>query len=277
MNAQRKKAPPCGELDGALNGSTEKNSYSAAGATASPALRSTKDSPFCWQSKIALKLITETLEESGHATSARSVYLALTELASDAQSDTFQVRKALIAHRSSVSVSTVSRLLPKLEELGLIKIERASVGAGSSGTIKAPNFYYLLPIGNGDATSIGHGRHKPSNPDRVEESKKNLRTRHGHEDKAHAHASRASATAPAPSPEGLEELSDDERAIVTAYNATLVPLGWKRLNKITAAVLDLLPRNSPDEWRDFFESIANAPRDQWPHHRTFVRLHWDNY
>ncbi len=271
-----KKASPCGELDGA-NGSAEKNSYSAAGATASPALRSTKDGPFCWQNKKALKLITEAFAESNQAVSARSVYVALTELASDAQSDTFTVNKALVGFKAGTSVKTVERVLNGLEELGLVKVDRGFVGTGS-GTIRAANTYTLLPIRHDDATSLRHGGKPTSKSDRVEESKKNLRTRHGHEE--HAHATRASATAAAPSPEGLEELSDDERAIIVDYNTTLVPLGWKRLNRITPAVLEVLRRDSAadaDVWRTFFESIANAPRDQWPHHRTFVRLHWDYY
>jgi hypothetical protein len=131
--------------------------------------RNIKNGPFCWQDKATLKLITETFAESNQAVSARSLYLALSELASDEQSETFKARKALIAHRAGLSVKTVERLLHGFEQLGLVKVDRGLAKAGS-GSIKSPNTYTLLAMRHGDATSMRHGGKHASKSDKVEES-----------------------------------------------------------------------------------------------------------
>ncbi len=109
MNRPRKKSAARLQRNGA-NESTS-DSYSAAGAPASPDTSRSINDPFCWQNKKVLTHITETFAESDRAASARSVYLALSEVASDEQSDTFQVSKALIAHKAGVSIKTVQRSL----------------------------------------------------------------------------------------------------------------------------------------------------------------------
>jgi len=55
-----------------------------------------------------------------------SLYVALTELASDEHSETFTASKALIAHKAGLSVKTVERLLRGFEEMGLVKIDRTA-------------------------------------------------------------------------------------------------------------------------------------------------------
>jgi hypothetical protein len=133
--------------------------------------RPCKERPWCWQEKTALKMITEQFAESNQAVSARSVYVAMTELASDHQSDTFTVSKALIAHKAGVSVKTVERLLNGFEQLALIRIDRNVVTA-SAGAIKSANTYTLLPVRHSDVTPMRHGRQTVSKSDKVEESGK---------------------------------------------------------------------------------------------------------
>src|SRR5437773_6254345 len=98
--------------------------------------RQIKSAPFCWQHKEPLQMITETFSESDQAASARSVYLALTELASDNGSERFTATKALIAHRAGLSISTTERLLKGFEQINLVAITRNRIGAW-----KQPNSY----------------------------------------------------------------------------------------------------------------------------------------
>jgi hypothetical protein len=132
--------------------------------------RQIKDAPWCWQQKHVLRMITDAFSESEQAASARSLYVALTELASDNGSETFTVTKALIAHKAGLSVSTVQRVLKGFEQLGVVHIE-GQFAERNSGAIRAPNTYMLLALGHGDATTLGHGR-SGSNPDKVKESEK---------------------------------------------------------------------------------------------------------
>ena len=66
-------------------------------------------------------------EKAGRSSSARSLYLALCEIASDRQSDRYNTSQPEIAIRAGLSVATVRRLLPVFKHLGLVKIERNSV------------------------------------------------------------------------------------------------------------------------------------------------------
>jgi hypothetical protein len=73
-------------------------------------------------------MITDVFTENfGSASAARSIYVALTEIASDRQSDTFDASHAAIAHRAGLSVATVKRVLPIFRDLGLVVIKRNSV------------------------------------------------------------------------------------------------------------------------------------------------------
>ena len=63
---------------------------------------------------------------SGSVNAARSIYLALAEIASDKQRETFDASQADIAHRAGLSVATVKRILPTFQKLGLIRVKRNS-------------------------------------------------------------------------------------------------------------------------------------------------------
>ncbi|HWX16594.1 MAG TPA: helix-turn-helix domain-containing protein [Chthoniobacterales bacterium] len=73
-------------------------------------------------------MIADVFEStSGSVNAARSIYLALSEIASDRQSETFDATQADIAHRAGLSVATVKRILPNFQKLGLIRVKRNSI------------------------------------------------------------------------------------------------------------------------------------------------------
>lgn len=92
-------------------------------------------------------MITETFSESKQAASARSIYVALTELASDLRTESFTANKALIAHRAGVSVKTAETLLKGLHSIGVIHVETQRQER-NAGAIKAANVYTLRAIRN---------------------------------------------------------------------------------------------------------------------------------
>jgi hypothetical protein len=133
--------------------------------------RDIRDGPFCWFSKQAMRMIAENFAESKQVASARCVYVALCELASDAAAATFTETEALIAHKAGVSVKTVERVLPGLVELGVLRIETATVS--NQVHLKAPSRYTLLSIRLGDASMrLGEGLTKSDKVEQVEQKNK---------------------------------------------------------------------------------------------------------
>jgi hypothetical protein len=87
-----------------------------------------KREPFCWIEKRKLRMIGDVFsEKAGRSSSARSLYLALCEIASDRQRDRFDVSQPEIATRAGLSVATAKRILPVVGQLGLVKIKRNSI------------------------------------------------------------------------------------------------------------------------------------------------------
>lgn len=82
-----------------------------------------KREPFCWLEKRKLRIIADVFGEGrlGALTSARSVYLALSEIASDRQNNTFIVTTSYIAQRAGVASKTVRRVIKILKRLGFLK------------------------------------------------------------------------------------------------------------------------------------------------------------
>jgi len=126
------------------------------------AKRDTKDGPFCWQSKAALKRILDSFDDDeGRACRTRSVYLALCEIASDEGAAQFIVSKGLLAFRAGLSARTVQRVFPDLEKAGVLTIERNATGLKASSrytllAVPAPKGHNVSTIGHGVST-IGHG------------------------------------------------------------------------------------------------------------------------
>ncbi len=80
--------------------------------------RNIKDAPFCWQHKEALQRIRDYLEDGhGHCALTLSVYVALSQLASDAHSQTFTAPISEIARRAAVSYRTAAGVLKRFEAL----------------------------------------------------------------------------------------------------------------------------------------------------------------
>jgi hypothetical protein len=101
-------------------------------------LRKASDSPFCWQSKAALRLIRESLDKERTVASGIAVYVALTEIASDQQSETFITTEAWVAMKAGVSVKTASDRIKDLVVIGLVKVSTAK--------LKAPSTFTLLSV-----------------------------------------------------------------------------------------------------------------------------------
>jgi hypothetical protein len=104
---------------------------------------------FCWQEKTALRKIREACGNVGDGASTLATYTALTEIASDKQSDNFQSTQEYIAGKACLSLATVKRRLKLLSELGLIEITVPK--------LRAPGIYRLLQIAHNEL-AIAQGR-----------------------------------------------------------------------------------------------------------------------
>ena len=82
---------------------------------------------FCVVEKAKLRMIEDIFTENtglGSLESARSVYLALCEIASDFErNDNLEISQEAIARRTGLARSTVQRILPVFARLGLIRIK----------------------------------------------------------------------------------------------------------------------------------------------------------
>jgi hypothetical protein len=79
---------------------------------------------FAWQDKKALDAIRNGFDGSSLGMAALAVYVALTELASDNESQSFVETLGRISEKSGASVATVKRVLPVLEMLRVVEIVR---------------------------------------------------------------------------------------------------------------------------------------------------------
>jgi hypothetical protein len=101
-------------------------------------IRQIKDAPFCWQHKPALRLIRDSFDTEKTVASALGVYLALTEIASDKESEIFETTHGWLAQKSGLSARTVQNRLAGLSQIGLVKV--------STPALKSPSTYRLLPV-----------------------------------------------------------------------------------------------------------------------------------
>ena len=100
-----------------------------------------KCEPFCWLEKPKLRNLAEVFAEGrlGSLAAARSVILALSEIASDKQRDTFPASTSYIAHRGGVSSKTVQRTIKILKQLGFVHVQPRSENG-----LKVANEYTLI-------------------------------------------------------------------------------------------------------------------------------------
>jgi hypothetical protein len=189
--------------------------------------RSTKDGPFCWQNKNILRSIRDYFDATNNVSSALAVYVALTEIASDKQSEVFDRRIGDIAMRAGVSYRTASKVLHRLESLSLIAITRHKV----SGTNEnAPSTYRLLGFSNNCPTS-GNGTEPKSFPREIEEIPEDP-----FEDTHH-------------SDEWRLAYGEDELQVIDLYNEICVPRGWRCVNKFSEGL------------REAIEIVVGCPED----------------
>lgn len=135
-----------------------------------PPCRDIGDGPWAWQEKNMLRLIRDRFAEVNGAAAALVVYLALTELASDEQAETFIATKAKIASRAGLSYRKTADTLKALEAIGVVYIEAQKAAKAHNAQIKAPNRYTLTTIGTACLTTIGTDGKQDSFADMDEES-----------------------------------------------------------------------------------------------------------
>ena len=66
----------------------------------------TPEPPYCWQSKVARRFICEHFDGDSFGASCLGVYAALTEIASDEESETFTTQQSHIAKKACLGVRT---------------------------------------------------------------------------------------------------------------------------------------------------------------------------
>ncbi len=118
-----------------------------------PQQRAQTDGPWCWQNKTARRLIRKRFSELNCISSALSVYDALCELASDAQSDSFEMATPTIAETAGVGTRTAQGILPKLVVFGFIEIATRKFPGTN---MDAPSVYTLRKV-VGDSSTNGNG------------------------------------------------------------------------------------------------------------------------
>jgi len=218
-------------------------------------------------------MITEAFAESNKSVSARSVYLALCELASDEQSETFTASKALIAHKAGVSVKTVERLLNGFEQLNVVHVERGVI----NGHMKAANTYTLLPMRHSDV-SMRHGRQTCSKSDKVEESGKILEKK----EKTRLTTTRVSLASLDETTQcssfDCNEFTAEEEETVNWFNIEFVELGYLPITKRSAQLDELFATHPIEDINDLLDRVAAGDPDIIiPKHKTFVRLIRENF
>lgn len=113
--------------------------------------RQFREQPFSWQSKAALRLLRKRYPKR-KLPYRKAVYLALTEIESDFQSNPIRTYTNTIATYSGVDRHSVSKILKEFSEFGLIKteIERDSKGRFSQRKV------YLLKCPEADNPPVGN-------------------------------------------------------------------------------------------------------------------------
>ena len=226
--------------------------------------RSTKDGPFCWQNKHVLRAIRDHFDATNNVSSALAVYLALTEIASDKQSELFDRRIGDIAARAGVSYKTANKVLHRLKSLSFIAITRHKV----SGTNEnAPSTYQLLKFSN-DCPTLGNGTEPEPFPREIEESPEDPFEEPHH------------------SGEWCPQYDEYDLEIIDLYNEICVPRGWKSVNRYSAQLDDALEKlsdfNSLDDFREIFQVAAEERERGEPPYtgsrgNKLIRILWNNY
>ena len=116
----------------------------------------TPEPPYCWQAKQARRLMREKMNGHESTSSLLSLYDAMTEEASNQESEVFTAGQPYLGALSGLSARTVQCLEPLLEEFGVVQIQRPK--------LRGHNTYKLIAFGQGVVTlrhndlTLRHGR-----------------------------------------------------------------------------------------------------------------------
>jgi hypothetical protein len=214
-----------------------------------------KERPWLWIEKAGRRMIRDVRKKFDSTLSvpaALLIYDGLCEIASDEQSSIFEASLDHIADIAGVSVATIKRLLPVLEQLKLIAIERSYQG---NTYLKAPSRYTLLAIAHGEP-SIAQSPNKAS---------VSLSRRTGEKSQKKETKNTHSAVF------ALNGLTEEQKQIVLHYNKIFTPLGWLPVDKITPAVRNVLDNCTGEQFDALVATVATN-RDNWPRTHTFWAL-----
>lgn len=95
---------------------------------------------YAWQEKSILRMIRAHYDTSKRVTGGLAAYTALTEKASNTQSDDFEATQGDLARLAGMHRNTISSYLEDFEALKVIAVERRKVGNAI-----LPSIYRLLP------------------------------------------------------------------------------------------------------------------------------------
>ncbi len=87
-------------------------------------MREFTGTPFCWQSKKVTRLIKAHFKDQRAKCSAITVYQALTEMASDKNSDNFREYFVVIADIAGINAKTFGSIMRSFSQLGILKFSR---------------------------------------------------------------------------------------------------------------------------------------------------------
>jgi hypothetical protein len=119
--------------------------------------------PFCWQEKTILRLIRQHCDEGSRTCMTLSVYMALSEVASNqGEEGKATISRSTIAQMAGISVRSVSTVLKDLESIGVITVKRRR-----EGNVNLSSSYYLTqgaalaPVVQGvKSEKVAHNRSK---------------------------------------------------------------------------------------------------------------------
>jgi hypothetical protein len=207
-------------------------------------LRNIEDAPFCWQTKIMLRKIRNNVADMTIGSSVLKVYSALTEIASDEQSEIFETTHPHIASKALLSAATVKRSLPILVELSAVKIT-PNVRLGSK--MKAPNTYALLPIAHGEP-AIAHS----CNKGQLSQSRRILEQSKNNDDEKALGNSLAEEQehATGKSSSSSSSVSDLEEAVATLGDGPLAPAVKQVLSSFLSNSSPLKKGDAEHPWRE---------------------------
>jgi hypothetical protein len=161
---------------------------------ASPRQTPSREAPFAWQSKAALRMISRS-ERVANRCHALAVYVMLSMVQSDKETGTVTCTKGYLASLAGIGPRSVAQALLDLEALGLVQIERTKVPGTKSNSI---NSYLLTSCTRCTTSCTGRrdsGARNKNNPSRAKGSLKG-------EERANTPQGpgASSACAPAPGP-----------------------------------------------------------------------------